>query len=256
MGERELWFTEKFERVLRAWSSDISDAIASFLMAVEEPRRIFRSFAERNAELFEALRSFDVVFPALVEDMVSPMVSLGWYPDLEMPFATLSDVVDVFKTDPVSAEKGYAAFLATELSTVQERLMLSCPSRRQLYEDGFDAHQQGLYFSSIPVFLAQAEGLVWERLGAVLYSRKKFRERMAELKNETWSLSQALMWPLLEPTDINKTAGERTKRFSGLNRHRVLHGEDITYGTKRNSLKAISHLLFVSDILKHIDDSS
>lgn len=256
MTDKELRFPDEFGRVLRAWSSDINDTIASFRKAFDEPRRMLRSFAERNAELLEALRSFDVVFPALVEDMMAPMVSLGWYPDVEMPFSNLSAVVDFFKTDPVSAEREYATFLAGELATVQERLTLSCPSRRHLYEDGFVAHQQGLYFSSVPVFLAQAEGLAWERLGAVLYSRKKLRKRMTKLENENWSLSEALMWPLLEPTDINKTAGERPMTFSGLNRHRVLHGVDITYGTETNSLKALSHLLFVSDVLKHIDDSA
>jgi len=39
---------------------------------------------------------------------------------------------------------------------------------------------------------------------------------------------------------------------SGLNRHSVLHGEDTSYRDERNSLKPISHLLFVSDLLKDI----
>lgn len=254
MNSWKLQFPQEFERTLEAWSSEIGNAISSFRKAIDEPRKMVQRFAEQNAELLEALRSFDVVLPALVEDMLSPMVSVGWYPDLEMPFANLADVVDLFKTDPVSAESQYAAYFTVELPAAEDRLVLSCPSRKELYSDGFVAHRQGLYFSSVPVFLAQAEGLAQERLGALLYSRKKLRKRVAELAKENWTFSDVLMRPLVEPTDINKTTTERPRGFSGLNRHSVLHGEDIAYGTEQNSLKAISHLLFVSDVLKSVAD--
>jgi len=253
VSEKHVRFPEEFTRVLEAWASGINKAFDTVQKVVDEPKRMLQSFGERNAELLEALRSFDVVFPALVEDMLFPMVSLGWYPDIEMPFSNLSAVVDLFKTDSASAEREYAAFLSTELTTVRERLTLAAPTRARVLKEGFEAHAQKLFFASTPVFLAQAEGLVREQLGAALYSRKRLRQRVTELEAENWGLSEVLMLPLLEPTDINKTEGERLKGFSGLNRHAVLHGVDTTYGTEWNSLKAISHLLFVSDVLGHVD---
>jgi hypothetical protein len=65
----KLQFPQEFERTLEAWSSEIGNAISLFRKAIDEPRKMVQRFAEQNAELLEALRSFDVVLPALVEDM-------------------------------------------------------------------------------------------------------------------------------------------------------------------------------------------
>lgn len=43
---------------------------------------------------------------------------------------------------------------------------------------------------------------------------------------------------------LNQSKKNRSPDFSEMNRHRILHGEDIHYGTHLNSLKAISLLQY------------
>jgi hypothetical protein len=56
----------------------------------------------------------------------------------------------------------------------------------------------------------------------------------------------AILSPLAETLPINASENERPRNFNGLNRHMVLHGESLDYGSKVNSLKAISLVNYVS----------
>jgi len=64
----------------------------------------------------------------------------------------------------------------------------------------------------------------------------------------------ALLEPLAQTLPIGASQNERHDGFSELNRHMVLHGESLDYGTEKNSLKAISLINYVSIVLK-LDDN-
>ena len=59
----------------------------------------------------------------------------------------------------------------------------------------------------------------------------------------------ALLSPLAETLPIGASEYERPTGFDELNRHMVLHGESLDYGTKINSLKAISLINYVAHVL-------
>jgi len=258
MGQSDLHPLAEFYKTLDQWSKSISGSIVRITEAFDGPRKAIAEFVERNAELFDVLRSLDVAFPLLVEDMLSPLVQHGWYPDLELPFSLLADLVDEFKKDPSAGENAYVRYLSRELDAIESRLRDAAPERTRVFADAFNSHRSGLFYASIPVLLAQAEGIVWEKLNILLYSSKReaLRRRASELGENGRGLSEVLMWPLIEPTSLNRCKRERATDFAGMNRHLVLHGEDITYGCERNSLRAVSHLLFVSDVLKSVPDSN
>ena len=248
----------EFANVIDAWSKNISKKLSLITEAVDGPRKAIARFAEQNTELFDVLRSLDVVLPVLVEEMMSPLVRHGWYPDLELPFALLSELVDEFKEDSSAAEDLYVGYLCRELDAIENRLADASPARRRALADGLSSHRSGLYYASIPVLLAQAEGIVWEKLGVLLYTskRKGMRQKASELEEQGIGLSEILLRPLTEATSLNLSLSERPRDFVGLNRHMVLHGEDTSYGCERNSLRAVTHLLFVSDVLKSVPSAA
>ena len=58
-----------------------------------------------------------------------------------------------------------------------------------------------------------------------------------------------LLSPLAQTLPIGASEHERPEDFNELNRHMVLHGESLDYGTKINSLKAISLINYVAHVL-------
>ena len=63
---------------------------------------------------------------------------------------------------------------------------------------------------------------------------------------EVETLLAAFLSPLASTLPINASKKQRESDFNQLNRHQVLHGESVGYGTKINSLKAISLINYVA----------
>ena len=120
-----------------------------------------------------------------------------------------------------------------------------------LMQAAFRAHRQKDYSLAIPVFLTQSEGLCTDITNKSLFRSHKKKPGTADYveKIATDALTSALLSPLSRIIPIN--ASEEHRRGSKApNRHTVLHGESLDYGTKANSLRAISLLNFVGHFLK------
>lgn len=137
------------------------------------------------------------------------------------------------------------------------------PERKAVIDAAVSAHKnlgQPGYLLSIPVFLAQADGIFSEVCDismAMTKSRKKPGIKGLEsIISKIGKDSEAndLLSPLFNLHDSNllKSEGQRNSEFertgivfNALNRHQVLHGEVSNYGNELNSLKAFSLLAFV-----------
>src|SRR5207247_11414494 len=116
-------------------------------------------------------------------------------------------------------------------------LVATAPLREPFLGRALEAHRDQKYELSIPVFLAQADGL-WQEFtkadtGTRLYSRKRGQPRTAKwvksVKRD--DLDEALLYPLVAPLPIS-AADEDVVPKGALVRHRVLHGTDLDYPTR------------------------
>lgn len=145
-----------------------------------------------------------------------------------------------------------------------ELLAEKYPARKTAIHAAIDAHRSFApsgYSLSVPVFLAQADGIFSEVTG-IPSAMDKVRGQNV-IKGSQWLSTQigadeksiGSLLPALElhELDILKSQGARKaqsqetgKVFDALNRHQVMHGEVSDYGTEINSMKAFSFMLFVA----------
>ncbi|WP_458730065.1 hypothetical protein [Pseudomonas brenneri] len=145
-----------------------------------------------------------------------------------------------------------------------ELLAEKYPARKTAIHAAINAHRSlapAGYSLSIPVFLAQADGIFSEVTGIPSAMDKVKGQNL--IKGSQWLSTQigadekamGSLLPALElhELDILKSQGARNakaretgKVFDALNRHQVMHGEVSDYGTEINSMKAFSFLLFVA----------
>jgi len=120
----------------------------------------------------------------------------------------------------------------------------------RVLECAFQAHHRTEYELSIPVFLAQADGVCQEVTGYKLYGRKQKKPITAGFAaNFVYEfLIEAVLEPLRTPLPISASLNDEDYRVGTLNRHEVLHGISVDYGTRTNSLKAMSLLSYVCSI--------
>ena len=178
----------------------------------------------------------------------------GWYPTANMAAMQVAhlagELEDPDEERAASAHQVFINKFREDADTIEQRLATQFPDRAQVISDAFAAHRQGKFSLSIPVFLAQADGIAWDRLSKTLFSSKTIREAegLASEVSEgiLRKLFLSLMWPEW-PAAL--PVSERPDNFSGLNRHQVMHGEVSDYGTETNSLQAMALLNFCSFML-------
>lgn len=179
----------------------------------------------------------------------------GWYPPEDIALAQLRIWADGFR-DPdterfESAHKiGFSVF-RRDANKIRRTLAEQFPHRKPVLHEAFDAHQHGRYYSSVVLFLTQADGICQDAISKNVCSRATIAsaDNLADKVPEgiLRELFKGLMW---EGWPLALSGNNRPTGFSELNRHQVLHGESTDYGTEENSLKAMSFLNFCGFVFK------
>ncbi len=182
--------------------------------------------------------------------LVSVLVERGWYPDPWMAPIQLALLSSYRDSEPEAIEEIMQKVFRERLDSIEAKLVVEYPQRTLILQEAFDAHRESNYNLSVPVLLAQADGIWHDRIALNLFSggTKKAIKALAKRVKDANSLEfvRALItpdWPLV----LSKK--DRPDDFSGLNRHLVMHGEATDYGTEENSLRAVAFLNYCAFVL-------
>jgi hypothetical protein len=182
----------------------------------------------------------------------------GWNDGLQS-LIELVETLDV--PQPVDIDEVMARYYRVNLRPFTNQLTSKYPHRAAAIQAAVNAHSsrgcEG-FLLSIPVFIAQADGLLTEitKVKSALMIDRKTQELQAAkaIREMADPKSRDLLQPImmLQDSDFMKSADARQvaaqasgESFTALNRHQVMHGESSDYGTEINSLKAFSLLVFV-----------
>lgn len=191
---------------------------------------------------------------ATLASAVSVLVDHGWYlpwPD-RISQGDLTKIVKLVKRSKWGDIENFLVdFYECRVDAIQNEMTDRFPARKDALDQAFTAHRTRQYFLSIPVFLAQADGIFVEltQLEKGIFQRQKSLPM-----TQVW-VSGLLLDDFTESylQHLNRTStlifnkAERTEQSinHGINRHAILHGESTDYGQRVNSFKALSFLYFV-----------
>lgn len=195
--------------------------------------------------------------------------SKGWFFGWNDGLQGLMELVETLDvTQSADIDEVMAGYYRINLRPFTDELTSKYPSRAAAIQAAVNAHSslgcEG-FLLSVPVFIAQADGLLTEitkvksammkdrkgkdRNGQELQASKAIREKLVADPKSLDLLHPIVM---LHEADFMKSAGARQtaaqasgESFTSLNRHQVMHGESSDYGTEINSLKAFSLLVCV-----------
>ena len=176
----------------------------------------------------------------------------GWFLDPEMPMSLLWYLGDTIDERPEIADELLSQWFQERLDEIEEALIKACPRRALLLRSAFKAHRERDYNNSIPTLLKEADGMWHDLFGLNVFVAKARKSIVKTIEDkQPYGLVCSSLVPLLQSTlPLWMNEGERhnwmkkhrTDSFQELNRHEVLHGISVDYGTETNSLKAISFL--------------
>lgn len=190
----------------------------------------------------------------------------GWFFNWQGAFQDVLELTDSIReaTSAADIDTILMAYYNDYWDYYAELLAESYPARKAAIHAAINAHRNFApdgYLLSIPVFLAQADGIFSDLTGIPSAMGKAKGQKL--LKGSEWLSTQigadeeaiGCLLPVLElhELDILKSqqardtkAQETGRVFDALNRHQVMHGEVSDYGSEVNSVKAFSFLLFVA----------
>lgn len=218
----------------------------------EQAANFQRSIQQSLGPVFEQLQKSFRELPPRTQEAILLLGAHGWYLDLEMSLPELWELKTALSQGNVQeAEAELVAYFEDRSKEIEESIVHNFPHRAHLIRAAFNAHRRQEYELSIPVLLSQTDGICKEVIGQYLFMRANKKPRTAiyveQIAADTYTA--ALLSPLAQVLPIGASEHERPEGFSALNRHLVMHGESLDYGSYTNSLKSISLINYVAHVL-------
>jgi len=261
--EAQKGLQETIQRIIREGQNPYRELIESVEMPHFDPpdwssltkqvSEFQKSLHELMSPAFEPLqRTFRELSPRTRETLLL-LGKHGWYLDSEMSLPELWSLKNALsKGNAKEAEETLIEYFDGRLEEIEKSISERFPRRAHLIRAAFNAHRRQEYELSIPVLLAQTDGICKEAVNQYLFIKRSKKPSTAiyvdSIAADTYRA--ALLSPLAKTLPINASESQRPVGFDALNRHTVLHGESLDYGNKINSLKAISLVNYVAHVLK------
>lgn len=226
---------------------------------LEEMRQSFppewKQPIELDQQALESLASLQGRMKQVPGEMAELSVQLakrGWYLSMDMPFTFLYAVRRALTEKRFQVvDSALMDYFKRQWRRIESVLLDSFPDRAAILKSACRAHRKKNYSLSVPVFLAQADGICSELVGVGFYSRRKGSPRTASAMERFGrsSLALSLLEPLRVAGALNAFEDERHQYPDVLNRHEVLHGKSVDYATSISSFRAFSLLAYVGSTL-------
>jgi hypothetical protein len=214
-----------------------------------------RSNDEYLAELARVLRVDSDRVLSDIREHAALLARCGWYPDPHRTIKYAQQILALYTAGaPRKADQMFAQYYAQQLPTIERETLAAFPVRAPLFRAAFWAHRRRKYVLAIPALLAQADGVCADTLNAQLFSRgPDGRPKIARSIESKGQLVGAFLNAIAQPAPLTASRRERLALHEAtLNRHAILHGEDLKYGTRINSFKTISLISYLAWLLPKV----
>lgn len=184
----------------------------------------------------------------VIAEAIRVFAPLGWAPSGAMPLSDYTTALQVLASDGQDAAEQvlveawddghrlkWAVLQLGNLGKPDRHYQELFQQRAALLTKAYEHHEAGAYEASIPIVLAQIEGFVIDATGGKLFFSRD-PNKVADVIDASAiaSLHEAL--PVVRE---HFSEGMHSTTHSGsLSRHGILHGRELGYATRINSVKA------------------
>ena len=230
VGEVMFGITQVASQLAKALTSP--EVVAELSQAVEGIKRLqWLASADGNEAIYKS---------------AVKLADFGWFVD-----EGISDTLEILlKFVPTanrqSCDKKLRKYYTENLDRIELSLKTENPERAGLFESAFEAHRAGKFELSIPVFLAQADGLMHKNFQIMLFSGKDDAKKQKIILNKQSLVLGPFSRLIASRLLISSSVKNNVQLGNTYNRNLILHGVDTKYATLDNSLKAISLVNFLA----------
>lgn len=243
---------------------ELSEPLLKIQKSFEHINKIYVSVPKFENPFLEHLQTFKEIGERLKEyaektpEYFLLIAQNGWYIDLECELNFPGKIAYKFECgESEIANQLLLEYYKENLEVIFKKLISRHPNRKKILSQLLRTHKAKNYYVIIPALLTQIDGICFD------FTKKKFfiKERnnkylpevTSELEKSAGTFFNLYLSPLQNQTPIMVREQGIHQFPCHLNRHEILHGINTDYGTEINSLKVISLLKYVSDLLTDLD---
>ncbi len=215
-----------------------------------------------NIDLFKVKEALNLIIKSIFEGFkdlpnhhrkaISNVAKSGWYISYNTNVNFVYEISEHYEKNHFRKIDNLMSIqIESNIEKIRKLIIKVFPKRKKVLNSAFNAHNSNDYYLSIPVFLTQIDGICIDITNRKFFSRRKGMPLTKEIVGDFDSKNPGshLLEPLRIQTPISASKNEFNDYSSNLNRHEILHGIDLKYGNRINSLKSISLLYYLSDIV-------
>lgn len=224
--------------------------------------RPFINFLDAFKPIADGIRSC----PDNLKELLPYLLQRGWYLPLVTPIPLINTCKALMDDGKhVEIEKMLCDHARSRVDDSRVSIAERWPERTSIINDAFEAMSRGKYTLSIPVMLAQVDGMLSEVFdiqnyfsGKTIGGINKNNIYALILDNATLDILSYLFEESIKDKAIRASKKDREASrqdstiLSVFNRHEILHGESVDYASESNALRAVMLLDFSISIYDEV----
>lgn len=233
--------------------------------------KIFPSFPKFELPFKDKLQFFENIGEILkaYEEQTPKHILLiaqhGWFIEIDVDLGMAAGIYNEIESgDYEKVDQRLISYYSENLELIFNTLVDRHKNREEILREILLAYNNRSYYTLIPTIFSQVDGICSDFTKEKFFMKennKKSKNRFlpkvtAELEKNEGGILEFYLSPLQNQTPIIAREEDLGKYPCKLNRHEIMHGVNTTYGTQINSLKAISLLKYISDLLIEINEST
>lgn len=228
---------------------DIAKVLKEYL--VEKIKRD-ESFAKEFVTFVAGLASV----PENIRVFSEEAAMIGWFFTSE---SYMGEMKKAFDQGQESLDQYMISEIDSNYDKIKSSILSLHSNREKILVCAFELHERENWIASIPLFLAQTEGIFSENVGSFLFSEHVQRkDKLAQrFRDKADQYMPYLYSPFEVETQFSSSIGSKSqaKKKNGPNRNGILHGsrKHLDYGSKINSYKCISLLSYISMVFASLE---
>lgn len=250
-----------------AIQKSLKELSSSLHKSFEHINKIYSSMPKLENPIFEHLEAFKGIGESLKEyaektpEYFLLIAQYGWFIDLESDLNFASKIAYRIQNDEIEkANDLLVEYYKTNLEQIFTSLITRHPNRKEIFFQILFSFKNNNHYTLIPIVLTQVDGICFDFTKKKFFIKEKKNKYLPEVTSELEKIAgnflDLYLSPLQNQTPIMVREQDIYKFNCHLNRHEILHGINTNYGIEINSLKVISLLKYISDLLTDLDNKT
>ncbi|HQI46614.1 MAG TPA: hypothetical protein PLC59_11210 [Bacteroidales bacterium] len=175
----------------------------------------------------------------------------GWYVNSYFYITDFSWISEQIKSNNIelvndfvinNIKKNYELLKTHTLTVFKEK--------ENIFKKAFYAFENFDYEYSILIFLTQTDSICKNLTGKRFFGREDKQPKTKKIASKHFNknlFASAILQPLADYGEINKS--ESDYKNGEFNRHRIIHGEDVNFGSEINAYKMLSLIFYLTTLV-------